>query len=41
MTEAARRHVAVEKIDIAHQTGVEEGGLVGRGIPAADQRAAT
>jgi hypothetical protein len=24
MTEAARRHVAVEKIDVAHKTGVKE-----------------
>ena len=40
MTEAARRHVAVEKIDIAHKTGVEERCLICRGLAAADQRAA-
>jgi hypothetical protein len=41
MTEAAGRHVAVEKIDIAHQTGVEERCLIWGGLAAADQRAAT
>src|SRR5208282_5738687 len=34
-------HVAVEKIDVAHKTGVEERCLICRGLAAADQRAAT
>ena len=39
MTEAARRHVAVEQIDVAHKTGVEERRLICGGLAAADQRA--
>jgi hypothetical protein len=35
MTEAARRHVAVEKIDVAHETGVEECCLICGGLAAA------
>ena len=40
MTEAARRHVAVEQIDVAHKTGVEERRLICGCLAAADQRAA-
>jgi hypothetical protein len=39
MSEAARRHVTVEEIDVARQAGVEERRLVYRGLAAADQRA--
>ena len=41
MTKASGRHIAVEKIDIAHQAGVEERRLICGGLAAADQRAAT
>jgi hypothetical protein len=41
MTEAAGRHVAVEKIDITHETGVEERCLIRGGLAAANQCAAT
>jgi hypothetical protein len=41
MTEAAIRHVAVEKIDVARKAGVEECRLIRRGLAAADQGAAT
>jgi len=40
MAEAAGRHVAVEKIDIAHEAGIEECCLIHRGLAAADQCAA-
>ena len=39
VTEAARRHIAIEQIDVAHQTGVEERCLIRGGVAAADQRA--
>src|ERR1700680_4658990 len=39
MTEAARRHIAIEQIDVAHKTGVEERCLIRGGVAAADQRA--
>src|SRR4029077_7893355 len=37
MTEAARRHIAIEQIDVAHKTRVEERCLVRGGVAAADQ----
>lgn len=37
--ELLRRHVAVEQIDVAHKTGIEERCLVRGGVAAADQRA--
>jgi hypothetical protein len=40
MSETARRHITVEKIDIARQAGVEERRLIQRGLAAFDQRAA-
>src|SRR5258708_830850 len=40
MSETARRHITVEKIDIARQAGVEERRLIQRGLAASDQRAA-
>jgi hypothetical protein len=40
MSEAARRHITVEKIDIARQAGIKERRLIHRGLAAADQRAA-
>src|SRR4029077_11302031 len=39
MTEAARRHIAIEQIDVAHKTRVEERCLIRGGVAAADQRA--
>src|SRR5471030_572506 len=39
MTEAARRHVAVQKIYVADKTGVEERRLICGCLAAADQRA--
>ena len=39
MTEAARRHIAIQQIDVAHKTGVEERCLIRGGVAAADQRA--
>src|SRR6202049_2362985 len=39
MTEAARRHVAVEKVHVAHKTGVEERRLICGCLAAGDQRA--
>ena len=39
MTEAAGRHIAIEQIDVAHKTGVEERCLIRGGVAAADQRA--
>jgi hypothetical protein len=41
MAKPAGRHAAVEKIDVAHESGVEGCRLIGRGLAAADQRAAT
>ena len=41
MTEAAGRHIAVEKIGVAYQTGVEERGLIGGSLAAANESAAT
>jgi hypothetical protein len=39
MAQSARRHVAVEQIDVAHQSGVEERRLIRGRLAAADQRA--
>src|SRR5580704_3480912 len=41
MAKAARCHIAIEKVDIAHKRRVEECRLVGRGLAAANQRATT
>jgi hypothetical protein len=41
VTEAARRHVAVAQIYLAHKTGVEERRLICGCLAAADQRAQT
>ena len=40
MAEAAGRHVAVEKINVTHKTGVEECCLISGGLAASDQCAA-
>jgi hypothetical protein len=41
MAETARRHIAVEKIDVANETGVEESGLISGRCATADESAAS
>src|ERR1700754_2214947 len=39
MTEGARRHIAIEQIDVTHKTGVEKHRLICGSLSSADQRA--
>src|ERR1700722_9281141 len=41
MAEAARGHIAVEKIDVANETGVVESGLINRSCATADESTAS
>jgi hypothetical protein len=41
MAKASSCHVAIKKVHITHKGGVEECRLIGRGLPAANQRATT